>query len=49
MHQGKLNIRHPISTSSGSRDSIFTIARVTSEGGRGGCFYGMFDLLGVLF
>ena len=32
MHQGKLNLRHTISASSGYRDSVFTTAGVTSEG-----------------
>ena len=32
MHQGKLNLLRPISDSSGSSASFFTIAVVTSEG-----------------
>ena len=32
VHQGKLNLRHPISLSSGSSTSVFTTAGVTKEG-----------------
>ena len=32
MHPGKLNRLHPISDSSGSSSSVFTISGVTSEG-----------------
>ena len=31
MHHGKLNMRQPISASSGSRTSVLTISGVTSE------------------
>ena len=32
VHQGKLNLRHPISISSGSRTYVLTVAGVTKEG-----------------
>ena len=36
MHQGKLNLLHPISGSSGSSASVFIIAGVMYEGPEGG-------------
>ena len=32
VHQGKLNLHHPISASSGSRASVFTMVGFMSEG-----------------